>query len=32
VQTIADAHDATVTALAQTGGGIRIDVAFHGLD
>jgi signal transduction histidine kinase len=28
VQAIADAHDATVTARAQPGGGLRIDVAF----
>jgi signal transduction histidine kinase len=32
VQAIADAHDATVTAAPQTGGGLRIDVAFPALD
>ena len=32
VQAIANAHDATVTAQAPTGGGLRIDVAFAALD
>ena len=32
VQAIAKAHDATVTAQAPTGGGLRIDVAFPALD
>jgi signal transduction histidine kinase len=32
VQAIANAHDATVTARARTGGGLRIDVAFPALD
>ena len=32
VQTISKAHDATVTAQARTGGGLRIDVAFLALD
>jgi signal transduction histidine kinase len=32
VHAIADAHDATVTARARTGGGLRIDVAFPALD
>ena len=32
VQSIADAHDATVTARARTGGGLGIDVAFPALD
>ncbi len=32
VQAIADAHDATVTAQARTGGGLGIDVAFPALD
>jgi signal transduction histidine kinase len=32
VQAIADAHDATVTAHARTGGGLGIDVAFPALD
>lgn len=32
VQTIADAHDATVTAQARHGGGLRVDVAFPALD
>jgi len=31
VRAIADAHDATVTAQARTGGGLRIDVAFPAL-
>ena len=32
VQAIADAHDATVSARARTGGGLGIDVAFPALD
>ena len=32
VQTISKAHDATVTAQARTGGGLRLDVAFLALD
>ena len=32
VQAIADAHEATVTAQARTGGGLGIDVAFPALD
>jgi signal transduction histidine kinase len=32
VQAIADAHDATVTAHARTGGGLGVDVAFPALD
>jgi signal transduction histidine kinase len=32
VQAIANAHDATVTARARTGGGLGIDVAFPGLE
>ena len=32
VQAIANAHDATVTARAQAGGGLGIDVAFPALD
>jgi signal transduction histidine kinase len=32
VQAIANAHDATVTAQARTGGGLGIDVAFPALD
>jgi signal transduction histidine kinase len=32
VNAIADAHDATVTAQARTGGGLGIDVAFPALD
>jgi signal transduction histidine kinase len=32
VQAIADAHDATVSARARSGGGLRIDVSFRPLD